>query len=144
MALPPTLHATVVARFARGRWRAALVRGPSGAGKSDLALRALAAGWRLVADDRAVVWASDGRLFARAPETLAGLIEARGQGVASVPALPMAEVVLIVDLAPEPSGLERIPQPAWETLEGVRVRRIDLFGAEISAPAKMALALQRA
>jgi serine kinase of HPr protein (carbohydrate metabolism regulator) len=133
----------VVARWGRGGWRAALIRGPSGAGKSDLAIRAIAAGWRLVADDRAVVWASGGRLFARAPSALAGLIEARSLGVVPAPALAMAEVGLLVDLAVEPAALERIPEPAWEILHGVSVRRIDLFGAEISAPAKMAFALQR-
>ena len=51
-----------------GGWRGALIEGPSGAGKSDLALRALDAGFRLVADDRVVVWTSGGRLFGRAPD----------------------------------------------------------------------------
>ena len=59
----------------------------SGAGKSDLALRALQAGWRLVADDYALVWRSGEGLWARAPETIVGRIEARGLGVVPEPAL---------------------------------------------------------
>jgi serine kinase of HPr protein (carbohydrate metabolism regulator) len=49
------LHAGLVALRLAGFWRGALICGPSGAGKSDLALKALDAGFRLVADDR-VVW----------------------------------------------------------------------------------------
>ncbi len=47
------LHAGLVALRLEGVWRGALIAGPSGVGKSDLALRAIEAGFRLVADDRA-------------------------------------------------------------------------------------------
>jgi serine kinase of HPr protein (carbohydrate metabolism regulator) len=141
----PILHATVVAAWMGGAWRGAMLRGPSGAGKSALALCGLAAGARLAADDRARVWASGGRLFARAPETLHGLIEARGLGVLPVAApLPWAQVGLVVDLAADPAAIERTPEPEWETIAGVRVRRIALFGAESAAWAKLRLALQAA
>ena len=57
------LHAGLVARRQDGYWRGVLIEGASGAGKSDLALRALDHGFRLVADDRVVVWASGGALY---------------------------------------------------------------------------------
>src|SRR3954468_23707618 len=86
------VHAGLIARRSGGPWRGVLIEGPSGSGKSDLALRALEAGFRLVADDRVVLWASEGRLFGRAPETLFGLIEVRGLDVIRVEALPLCEV----------------------------------------------------
>jgi serine kinase of HPr protein (carbohydrate metabolism regulator) len=107
-------------------------------------LRALAAGWRLVADDRVVVWASGGRLFGRAPSTLSGLIEARGLGVLPASPLAWAEIAVVVDLAASPGEPERIPEPAFIELGGVRLRRIGLWALESSAVAKLALALQAA
>jgi serine kinase of HPr protein (carbohydrate metabolism regulator) len=120
------------------------LRGPSGAGKSDLALRAMGAGWRLVADDRVIAWASGGRLYARGPERLSGLIEARGLGVHSVGSLDWARVVLVVDLAGDDALLERVPEPARTRIEGVELPLITLVGREASAAAKLALALQAA
>jgi serine kinase of HPr protein (carbohydrate metabolism regulator) len=68
-------HAGLVALRLDGLWRGALIEGPSGGGKSDLALRAIEAGFRLVADDRVVVWTSGGALFGRAPDPIRELIE---------------------------------------------------------------------
>ena len=103
------LYAGLVAARLGGRWRGALIEGPSGVGKSDLALRALEIGFRLVADDRVVVWMSGGRLYGRAPDTLAGRIEVRGLGIMHAPALPMAEVVLVVRAGTP----ERLPEAAF-------------------------------
>jgi serine kinase of HPr protein (carbohydrate metabolism regulator) len=139
---PPILHATAIARFSKGAWRGALLRGGSGAGKSDLALRAMAAGWRLVGDDRVVAWASGGRLFARAAEPLYGLIEARGLGVVAAPALAWTEAALAVDLVSEPP--ERVPEPTWTVIETVRLPLVRIVALEASAPAKLALALEAA
>ena len=71
---PLVLHATCVA------WegRAVLIRGASGAGKSSLGLELMAWGCGLVADDRTELWAREGRLMARCPVAIRGLIEARG------------------------------------------------------------------
>jgi serine kinase of HPr protein (carbohydrate metabolism regulator) len=113
-------------------------------GKSDLALRALAAGWRLVADDRVIAWASGGKLYGRAPAPLSGLIEARGLGVVRVDRLAWAEIALAVDLTESPEALERVPAPAWTEIEGVRIPLIGLVAGAASAPAKLALALQAA
>ena len=52
------VHASVIAKWRAGRWLGVLLYGDSGSGKSDLALRALQAGWRLVADDYALAWRS--------------------------------------------------------------------------------------
>ncbi len=79
------LHGGLIARRQNGFWRGALIEGASGSGKSDLALRAIDQGFRLVADDRVVVFPAGGRLYGRAPETLAGLIEVRGVGVIGAP-----------------------------------------------------------
>lgn len=134
------LHATTVGLFERGAWRGVLLTGASGAGKSDLALRLLAAGARLVADDRTLVWASGGALYGQAPETLSGLIEARGLGLAYQPPLPFVRIALVVALDGE--AAERLPEPRSETLAGVAIQRLRLEAREASAPAKLHLALR--
>ena len=134
------LHAGLIARRADGFWRGALIEGPSGAGKSDLALKALAAGWALVADDRTVVWRDAERLWGRAPDPLAGLIEARGLGVLAAPRLPFAEIALVVRCAPA-DAVERMPEPAsWSAL-GTEVPLVVLAAFEESATAKLDRAL---
>jgi serine kinase of HPr protein (carbohydrate metabolism regulator) len=134
------LHAGLVALRCGGLWRGALIEGESGAGKSDLALRALAAGFTLVADDRVVVFASGGRVYGRAPAPLAGLIEARGVGVLSRRSLPFARVVLRVTLASE--AVERMPEPSVARLEGVDVAAAQLWPFAASAPAKLAALIE--
>ncbi len=132
------LHATLVARYRRGEWRGVLLRGPSGAGKSGLALSLLGLGWRLVADDRVLVWRSDRRVFGRAPDTLFGLLEVRTVGVISRAALRLAGIDAVVDCAPDPKTLERIPQSATVTLEGVRLPNLRLDARSPGAAEKVA------
>ncbi len=139
---PCILHATTIALRRGGRWRAVMLRGPSGVGKSELALRALAADWRLVADDRTLVWRSGPALFARAPPRLFGLIEARGQGVMAVGALPFAEVVLCAELAAAPQALERMPEPRTTAVLGATLAHVALFGGDGSALARLAMAVR--
>ena len=89
--------------------RGVLIVGPSGAGKSTLALQLMALGATLVADDRVVV-APDPNgpgLIARAPETIRGLIEARGVGLLAAETLDAAAIRLVVDLSQEET--ERLP-----------------------------------
>ncbi len=135
------VHATAVARYASGGWHGVLLRGPSGAGKSDLALRLIDAGWRLVADDYAWVWTSDGRLFASAPEPIAGRIEARGLDVLDAAFRPLARIVLLIDCVQ--TTPERLPEPQWETLDGVRLPRLIVDVRPASAAATLALAIDR-
>lgn len=130
-------HAGLIALRVGGRWRGALIEGASGSGKSDLALRALDLRFRLVADDRVVLWSCENRLFGRAPAPLAGLIEVRGVDVTAEPALELCEVVLVVT----PGAPDRLPEP--ETVErlGLPLPRLVLSYSEASAPAKLGRAL---
>ena len=135
-------HAGLVARRLEGRWRGVLIEGPSGSGKSDLALRALADGFRLVADDRVVVWASGGALYGRAPAPLAGLIEARGQGVVAEPALPMAQIMLVAACQTAPEAIERVPDPSSVVIAGIAVPWLEIDARGFSAPARLRRALE--
>lgn len=130
-------HAGLIARRVDGLWRGVLIEGPSGAGKSDLALRSLSEGFSLVADDRVLLWEAEGRLYGRAPQTLSGLIEARGVGVVAQTPVGFAEVTLLVKLA----APERMPEPTTETILGVAVPLLAADPFELSAPAKLSRAL---
>ena len=143
MTPPVVWHAGLVALRLRGAWRGVLIEGPSGAGKSDLALRALSLGARLVADDRVLAWTSEGRLFGRAPETLAGLLEIRGLGVAPAPALPHASIEMVVVCEPDPAVLERMPAPETTERLGVALPLRRLWPFEPAAPLKLIAALER-
>ncbi len=131
------LHGDLIARPGPKGWQGVLIEGPSGAGKSDLALRCLQVGFRLVADDRVVTWVSGGRLFGRAPDNLAGLMEIRGLGVRPISARPMTPVNLWIRLGTP----ERLPDLETVTHLGVEIPRIVLSGLENSAPLKLAHAL---
>jgi HPr kinase/phosphorylase len=92
-----------------------LIRGASGSGKSRLALGLIQAAERgdlrfarLVADDRAHVEASHGRLLVRPAPALAGMIEVRGLGIRHLPYEPVARVGLLIDLGD--ADAERMPQ----------------------------------
>jgi HPr kinase/phosphorylase len=123
----PTIHASAVLAGAR----AVLIRGPAGSGKSRLALSLIQSASngqlifaRLVADDRVHVEAAHGRLIARPPAALAGLLEVRGLGIQHLPYEPMAVVSWVVDLCvPAPM---RIPDDstAHAVVAGVRIRRL--------------------
>jgi serine kinase of HPr protein (carbohydrate metabolism regulator) len=131
---------------------AALLLGPSGAGKSDLALRCIMTTGRdadralkadLVADDQVLLYLQDGRLRARAPETISGRIEVRGLGILAVDHVPDAEVRLAIELDRR-RPIERLPEalPAFEAL-GTRVPLLRLAPFEASAALKVILALRR-
>lgn len=133
------IHATCVALPEGG----VLLRGESGTGKSDLALRLIDGGGRLVADDRTDLARTGDQLIARAPATIAGLIEARGMGILRLPSEKLASeavVVLIVDLV-DAARVERLPESLREELLGVSLRRVALAPFEASTPAKIRLAL---
>jgi len=123
-----------------------LLLGDSGSGKSDLALRLIAAGAELVADDRTELSAEDDTLFAAAPPALAGLIEVRNLGIVALPHWPRARIALAVDLGPDGTP-ERLPEAArWPPPDELGLPesvwppmvRIDPFTP--SAPVKVALA----
>ena len=133
------LHGGLVALRVRGYWRGVLIEGPSGAGKSDLALRMVDTGWRMVADDRVLLWLSGRGLYGRAPDTLTGKFEVRGVDILSEPPLPFCRISLsIVDGAPE-----RLPLPQSVTHLGREVPRLVLPLLESSTSSKIARAMWR-
>ncbi|HEY1448336.1 MAG TPA: HPr kinase/phosphorylase [Caulobacteraceae bacterium] len=136
------LHADLIARRVRGLWLGVLIEGPAGAGKSDLALRALRRGFRLVADDRVLVFLSDGRLYGRAPEALAGLFEVRGLGVIPHDYLPFARIALKVTCAPSPAGVDRAPEAETATILGIATPTLAIWPFEVSAPVKLTAMLE--
>lgn len=133
------VHASCIAIEGAG----VLLRGPSGSGKSDLALRLVDSGARLVADDQVELSIDGGRLVARSPPPLAGLLEVRGIGIVRCPALAAAPVALVVDLV-QAGAVERVPEPEFDRLCGIAVRRIALEPFQASAAARVRLAAAEA
>ena len=132
------LHAGLIAMQRGGHWRGVLIEGPSGSGKSDLALRAIEQDFRLVADDRVAIWACEGALYGRAPESMAGMVEVRGVGICREPALAFCRIALVVRCEQH----ERMPEPAFTDYVGLSIPTISLAPLESSAPAKLGRALQ--
>lgn len=127
--MAPTIHASAVLVGAG----AILVRGPAGSGKSRFVLQMLAAAKaglvafaRLVADDRVELISAHGRIIARPPAELAGLIEVRGLGIRRVAHEPGAVVNLVLDLG-DPQA-ERMPEPAAgvAVIAGVELPRLSV------------------
>ena len=96
------LHASAVAFGARGL----LIQGASGSGKSSLALQLMRMGATLISDDQTELYLDEGALWGRAPDTIAGLIEARGIGILNAETAP-APICVAVDLAQVET--ERLP-----------------------------------
>jgi serine kinase of HPr protein (carbohydrate metabolism regulator) len=134
-----TVHASCIAFDGKG----ILLRGPSRSGKSDLAIRALAAGATLVADDRVALEREGGTIVASAPPALFGLIEIRGLGILRIEADRAAPLALVADLA-APERIERMPETRSCALLGIDLPWFALAPFEISAVAKLRLALRAA
>jgi serine kinase of HPr protein (carbohydrate metabolism regulator) len=133
------IHASCVAFRGKG----VLLLGPSGAGKSDLALRLIDGGARLVADDRCALFLRGGKLCARAPASIAGLIEMRGLGIIALPHAKSAAVALAVRLGGNP---RRLPEAAfYEPPAGLAPKMpiplIQVKAEAASAPARIRAAL---
>jgi len=105
--------ALAVAVDADGPHAGALIIGRPGSGKSSLAIGVIAAcPYRrsaLVADDAVLLDAHDGALTARAPETIAGLIEVFGFGPVVSPRLTGVRLAACFDLD---ATAERLPSPS--------------------------------
>lgn len=141
MTTDATVHGSAVLVGAR----AILICGPAGAGKSRLALALIEAAQsgllrfaRLVADDRVRLEPHHGRVLARAPAPLAGLIEVRGLGIRQMDHEPVAVVGLVVDLA-APDG-KRLPLPPSRKAEicGVLIPRIAIASGHPPWPVVLA------
>ena len=117
-----------------------LLLGRSGSGKSDLALRLIARGAKLVSDDRTDLFVERGKLTARAPASIRGLLEVRSLGIVALPSAAKARIALAVSL----DGAEaRLPKPEdykspFDLSAPVPLLRLAPF--EVSAPEKIALA----
>ncbi len=133
------IHASCVAIGRKG----VLLLGASGAGKSDLALRLIDEGARLVADDRTDLFVKNRALFARAPHSIAGLIEMRGVGIIAVPSLPEVKLALAVRVGRAGARLpeQRFYAPPGALAASRSVPLIAMNGRESSGPAKIRLAL---
>jgi serine kinase of HPr protein (carbohydrate metabolism regulator) len=139
-----TIHGSAVLVGAN----AVLIRGPAGSGKSQLTwnlLMAAAQGVvlfaRLVADDRVYVENCSGRLLARPPHALAGIIEIHGLGIRRVEFEALAAVDLIVDLAAEDAA--RYPEKKAQTVAIAGVTLPRLAVAAGMAPLPLVLASLR-
>ena len=130
------LHASCVAIGGRG----VLIAGRSGSGKSDLCLRLIDRGADLVSDDYTAVTGRGGRLFATAPERIAGLLEIRGLGIVEFPAMRDVPICLLADLD---GTVERLPDPGIREILGLAIPMLALAALEASAPIKVERALLR-
>jgi HPr kinase/phosphorylase len=132
------VHATTVDIAGCG----VLIFGEPGAGKSDLALRLIADGALLVADDQTLVEIVDGRYRATAPATIVGLIEVRGIGIAGAPVKRATALRLAVSLVA--AAPERMPESRTWSLPGSPnpgIPLIELNAFEVSAREKVRRAL---
>lgn len=118
-----TLHASCVDFDGRG----VLITGPSGAGKSSLALKLMAFGGQLVADDQVLVRATPAGLVASAPPGLPHLIEARGIGLLRAELSAETTLHLWVDLTLRQGP--RLPQLCDRSLLN---HRLELVSAPLS------------
>jgi HPr kinase/phosphorylase len=139
MTEPPTVHACAVLVGAR----ALLIRGPAGSGKSQLALKLIAAAQsgllpfaRLVADDRIRLEPCHGRLLARAPDTLAGLIEVRGLGIRELPHESVALIGGVIDLAAPDA--ERLPERSEAEVAGIKLPQLKIAKGSDPYPSVLA------
>lgn len=111
--------------------RGVLVEGDSGSGKSTLALALVRefvrAGRfaRLVADDRVLLVARNGRLLARVPAPIAGLAEVHGLGPRAIGHEVVAAVDLVVRLVAGPVA-PRFQEDRYVTIEGCVLPVLDL------------------
>lgn len=133
------IHASCVAIGSLG----VLLLGKSGAGKSDIALQLIDGGATLVADDRTILFAEKGALYARAPASIKGLLEIRSVGIVACPARAKVRIALAVQLGQEGA---RLPNPRhWRPPPKlglqVQVAEILLDARLSSTPARIRAAL---
>lgn len=127
---------------------AVLIFGQPGSGKSDLALRLIAGGACLIADDGTKLRRDGDAVYALPPASIAGMMEVRGVGVVTVPGAATAAdafpVALAVNLVSDPALVARMPEPASRELAGVAVPCVSLWGFAASAVAVVGVALDLA
>lgn len=117
--------------------RGLLIEGPPGSGKSSLALALIDRGAVLVGDDGVRLEVRGERLWAHPPPNIAGKIEVRGIGIAS---LPTASAPLCLVLTMEES-LDRLPVPVAAEFAGSQLPRLPLPPPRDALRAEWALRL---
>ena len=144
-----SIHASCVAVGSHG----ILIRGASGSGKSTLCLQLIdGEGYglgrktlraRLVADDQVELFPRKGKLVARPPAGLAGLIEIRGAGILATTYKKSVILKLVVDLL-TPTQVERLPDQSDQQteIEGVKLARIAIAIGNPAVTAIVRSALQ--
>jgi HPr kinase/phosphorylase len=131
------IHASCVAVGKRG----VLILGDSGAGKSDITLRLIDDGAKLVSDDRTELYVLRGLLHARAPKSIAGLLEVRGLGIVALPFVRNVPLALAVKLGAPPKRLPDAASYEAPLKTAKPVPFIILDGSLPGAPARIRLAL---
>lgn len=114
------VHGTAVAVCERGF----LILGASGSGKSGLALKMMALGADLVADDQVLMEHGETGVQMSAPDPLKGRVEARNLGILRAAHLPDIILHHVVDM--DADAQARLPQLQECEVLGVR---IDLINA---------------
>ena len=109
--------------------RGLLLEGPPGSGKSSLALALIDRGAVLVGDDGVALELRGNRPWAHPPPHIAGKIEVRGVGIATVPATS-APLCLVLSLG---DGGERLPEPGSTELAGASLPTLQFRAAPDSA-----------
>lgn len=141
------LHAVAVLLGAKG----VLLRGPSGSGKSTLAV-ALIDRFKtqgdfaaLVGDDRVLIEVCAGRLIARPHPAIAGMIEARGLGLVSIPHEKAGRLHAVIDIAAPGETPPRLPEESdkFAELAGIALPRFFVGGCDDVSVARIILFLQR-
>lgn len=132
------IHASCVMLNQKG----ILILGAPGQGKSDLCLRLIMdKGGVLVSDDRVDLKTAGGQVEASAPASIKGLLEVRGVGILTLPVVESCRINLVVNLVREAEDVERLPEPSFYELGGVKIPQINLWPFEASAPDKVLAAL---
>jgi len=109
------VHASCVALSGAG----ILFIGPPGSGKSTEALRLIARGAELVADDQVVLRRAGDRLLAAPDPATAGRIEARGVGIFTLTGLDEVALALVADM--EQIEARRLPPGREIEILGLRL-----------------------
>jgi len=143
-------HAT----FLRLATLGVLILGKPGAGKSTLALSLIDSGGRgiaksdliatLVADDQVCLWQDETseQIYGAPPETLAGLLEIRGVGIAQVDYIHPWPVNLVVELKPL-EDVERLPDFPNTCMDilGQAIPVLSVSVQDTAAPARIRAAI---
>jgi HPr kinase/phosphorylase len=141
-----TVHASAVQAGDIG----ILIRGPSGSGKSRVAFGLILAGraglippTQLIGDDRLLLRAENGRVYAQPAQELQGLIEIRGLGIRRCDFVPQAAVGLVVDLSAHDAA--RMPERValCTSLCGIDIPRIPIANGFDAVPLVTAALLTR-